>query len=255
MKRKKITEVVITGRDKDILRFLSSGPALLSEILTVLKRMGWQKITKSALLNRLADLRKSGYVMSNCYHNITGPERYSLYALNKKARLVLNSIGYLPEHVRLGLPDKSEASHEIAVTSIVRAIKKEANKTGYGFSIMDEKTLKQRFQKTKGQAFPDLLVKLILNVAGAEKEKAIYIEYDNGTIYAAEVLEKVIKQHRFTMILCATTERLNALKRIFSKADEWVNTNVVFCLLSDFYENGFLGTSFITPQGDRARIV
>lgn len=253
MKRKRI-DAAITDRDKDILRFLSSGPALLSELLTALKRMKWQ-VTKAALLIRLSVLRKCDYIISKYYYNRTGLGRYSLYALTKRSLDVLVSAGYMREHVRLGLPDKIEVSHEIAVTSIVRAIKKEASKTGYGFSIMDEKTLKQRFRKSKGRKFPDLLVRLIFNIAGAEKEKDIYVEYDNSTTYAVEVLEKVVEHKNVTLILCPTSERLNTLKRVFGKSDDWVNANVIFGLLSDFYETGFLGTNFTTPQGDKATII
>lgn len=258
-KRNKKTAIVITERDINILRFLSSGCATFEQILHALKTIYKMPGSGPALKKRLCLLRQSGYIMSRRYP-AEKHKRYVLYSLAKPGvdRLVMH--GYAIERIRWGLPDPAYAVHEMAVTEIVRAIRRESARHLYDFSIFDEVALKTIAPSAK--VFPDLLVKLVFNVGGKEIEKRIAIEYDNGTEYAVNLVNKIKRliDKYPVIILSRTSERIDTLKKVFSKIsnttkDENLKLKVFFALLEEFYRSGFLNTTFTNCENKKGKIL
>jgi hypothetical protein len=256
---KKQASVHISERDIDIFRVLSSGCTALPILLSAMKKRNeYRGLTKSSLIIRLCRLRKAKYIESRRYQNRDGAGWFTIYSLNKPAVEILVKNGYARERIRSGLPSDYTVSHEIAVTETIRAIKKEAAKMQYSFSIFDESTLKKIADRPKpNKVFPDLLVKLTFDVSGEQKAKTIAIEFDNGTIHAIDVVRKVKALNRPTIILCNITERINTLRRVFANAnDNTLNNQVCFGLLhEDFYHNGLMRSNFISVSGKRASII
>lgn len=248
-KHKKIT-VAITERDINIFRFLSSGCATFTQIQNALKVIYKMPVSAVALRKRLSFLQAGGYILSKKYYSNKG---YVLYTLEEPAIDILVQNGYAVERIRWGLPHPALAVHELAVTEIVRTIRRDAAKNLYDFSIFDEKILRKIAPEAK--SYPDLIVKLVFNVAGKTIEKNIAIEYDNGTQYAIDMVQKVRNIKYPVIILSRTADRINVLKKVFLKAEDKLHNRVFFTLLSEFYKAGLLNSEFTTVTGKIGKII
>jgi hypothetical protein len=250
-RRIKKIAVAITERDLNIFRFLSSGCATFVQIQNALKTIYKMPISAGALRKRLSLLQAAGYIVSKKYYDKN--KGYTLYTLEEPAIDELVRQGYAIERIRWGLPHPTFAVHELAITEIVRTIRREAAKQLYDFSIFDEKVLRKIAPDAK--SYPDLIVKLVFNIAGKRIEKSLAIEYDNGTQYAIDVVQKIRNIKYPVIILSKTSDRIDVLKRVFSKADEKLNNRVFFGLLTEFYKSGLLNTEFTTASGKVGKII
>jgi len=249
-KHKKIA-VAITERDINIFRFLSSGCATFTQIQNALKVIYKMPVSAVALRKRLSLLQAGGYIVSKKYYSEN--KGYVLYTLEEPAIDILVQNGYAVERIRWGLPHPAFAVHELAVTEIIRTIRRDAAKNLYDFSIFDEKVLKKIAPDAKG--YPDLIVKLVFNVAGKTIEKSIAIEYDNGTQYAIDIVQKVRNIKYPVIILSRTLDRIGVLKKVFLKAEEKLHNRVFFALLNEFYKAGLLNSEFTTVNGKIGKII
>lgn len=255
----------ISERDKDIFRFLSSGPATIEQINAYLTKIGRGKqfsktTTKDSfptreqklayLYLRLNRLIKAGYVKSKRYNNRSGSGGYALYALTSRSIAVLTEMGHMAEMVRHNLPQPFFVTHELAVTDIVRMIKKESYNRGFELVFLDENILKTTSKENKKKAnYPDLLLKM----RKKEIYKEVAIELDNGTIVVADIVKKLKDTKTVTVVLCMVQKRIDAIRAGFlSRGIE--TTPVCFGLLSDFLKTGLFGTEFITIKNSKAFI-
>ena len=241
--------IAVTERDVDIFRVLSSGPTTFDQLYgTMLRKQLFFK--PQALRKRLHILMTAHYLASRVYHSRNGGHRYSLYALTDQSAGVLVESGYDYHWIRKALPDEYRVTHELAVTEVVRAIKREAGQIDYDVSIRDEMSLKEEKTRRKKTTYPDLLVSIRIVVNKRVTKQEIAIEVDNSTIPPYRVVEKARKLGHMTVYLCMTTQRIDALRRAFSyTGDEKLCNKLVFGLLSDFSSKVFLGTTLINVSG------
>lgn len=193
----------ITERDKDIFRYLSSGPATIAQIaryVNISLKKKYQKAEHEnkagkyidgyqSTLQRLWILKKAGYLQSARYPNRSGKGAESLYALKERAIEVLVAQGYSSETIRAFLPSPYHVAHELEVTDIIRVIKKESYKSNYDVKIVDENNLKRMaIKEGVYKAYPDLAVALTL---GGGKTVHIAVEIDNGSFLPRDMVEKL----------------------------------------------------------------
>jgi hypothetical protein len=259
-KKNKVQGVSITDMDMDIFKYMSSGCATFPELLVFFKQMrdGDKIKYKNTLRARLTRLRRSGYILSREYVSRGGTTRHALYILGESAKYILAESGYPPEKIRGVLPNDYTVSHELAVTSIVRAIKKESEKSNYECQIYDETTLKTiAGGVSKSEFYPDLHVTLKFSMGGEQRNKAVSIEYDNGTLMVSRILKKAREQKGSVIFICATTKRMDDLRSFIGSANDAseLRKRVFFGLLEDIYSNGILGANFQTLVGGKLRII
>lgn len=291
----------LMGRDIDIYRILSSGPATRESLYDTYRKSvlkikdnnlaesdepkGKNKLGKNGLFLRLWRLKKSGYLKSQQYSRRDSKGLFALYALTQdSADILCEHADYKIESIRMALPPKSRVSHDLQVTDVVRAIKREGGRFPYEYLIMDEDWLRKTAQKKK-QSFSDLFARVRLNIGGKETPGNFHIEIDNNTIAPLYVKEKVRKMIYPTLILCTTSKRKENLrnflkiaydvavgleeidktpdkniKKVNSQKDKYQDKNlkeVYFALTSDFCASnggGFLNTKWETIAGTRAKI-
>jgi hypothetical protein len=281
----------ITPRDLNIFRILSSGPAQLGFIqqqLELFKRGRRSRrqaedpdeadsnpsdisekheakshqiyLARRVLVVRLSQLRKSDLIATRRYRAMTGKGIFTLYSLTPTSRDVLVQDGYAREHIRMVLPHKYGVTHELAVSDIVRSIKREAGAVHYGFSIKDENTLRSESKNRRGR-FPDLLVTLYVpRRQESPLKKVLALEFDNSTEDPDYVVAKAQglanKKKLPSLILCRDSQRIEKLRRRFDElAKEDLRLMVFFSLLSDFISKGFVGTRWLTIDGRAAEVI
>lgn len=251
----------IADMDMDIFKYLSSGCATFPELLAFFKQMrDGDKIKdiNHLLRERLSRLMKNNYILSRKYISRGTIIRNTLYILGEPAKYILAESGYPPEKIRGVLPNDYTVSHELAVTSIVRAIKKESEKSNYECQIYDETTLKTMAGGvSKSEFYPDLHVTMKFSMGGEQRNKAVSIEYDNGTLMVSRILRKAREQKGSVIFICATTKRMDDLKSFIGSANDAaeLSNKVFFGLLEDIYSNGILGANFHTLKGGKLSII
>ncbi len=256
MAKKQGTGVVIGEKDIKIIEYLSCGCATFLDLLGHLKKSykQGQNINHELILRkRLSQLLGAGYIESQIYHVRGSSARQALYILSEPARHMLIESGWHYQKIRGILPNNFTIAHELAVTAIVRAIKKESKRSQYDYRLHDENSLKKvSGGSNKGEFYPDLLVKVMLTISGEQKDKYYYIEYDNGTIPTRDILKKSIKMNSINIFfICATTERMDKLRAGVMNAPvkEKLIKKVFFGLLEDICSMGIYGAKFQAADG------
>src|SRR4030043_2597 len=163
--------VIITERDVNIFKVLSSGASDLTDIKRMLRDVYKTEVTPNALQKRLSLLKKDGYIQSRVYARRNdgikikkeGYEKqedeklnrsnvpFALYALTFLSIAVLVERGYDHNWIRACLPGPPFIKHDEMVREVVRAIKKEAARVGYSFGLVDELNLKRMARKYKSK--------------------------------------------------------------------------------------------------------
>src|SRR5208337_3578169 len=87
--RKQPPLVVVTERDKDMFRILSSGATPYVQLKSIFENMQKKKISDNALWVRLSKLKAANYIASRAYANRTGQGKFALYALTKLSNDIL----------------------------------------------------------------------------------------------------------------------------------------------------------------------
>lgn len=286
--------ICITERDKDLFRYLSSGPATVDQICQFILRVSKtpapehndsdsgketenkkkpqrkQKTdrTKKVVYERLSKLIRSGYIRVGYYTRKDGLGRFALYALsNFSTEYLVDQCNYRLVNIRRQLPTPNAVSHEIAVTGIVRAVKNEAYRSRCGISVIDEIALKKaNSQVGNGKAYPDLLVYLRWSDQLRHKYA---IEIDSSTVPHRDMIYKLTNITAHTLHLCKTMDRVNELRTIYhkmakenpyedqttAKLFKELPERTVFGILSDFQNKAVLGNQFVSMKGDLVEIV
>lgn len=258
----------ITERDKDIFRILSSGPATfpyLKHSLNLMRKES-QKTSDMALRRRLSQLVKEKYIASRKYGMGDIRSMRTLYAVTPMSVEVLTGMGYAVERIRAGLPGKPFVTHELAVTDVVRRIKREGAELKFEYVFTDERTLRQMSKGLRRRKlYPDLFVKLSWSEGSEKKRLTLNIEVDNSTILARYVIGKVKRMAFPTLILCMTRDRIEILKKaselewkgMSEKEKDAFYRKIFFGLISDFTgrQGGFAGTNWETFKGENAYII
>lgn len=247
-KRKKRLSV-ITDRDMDIFRMLSSGPAVFIQIRLFMERIYRQKMTASALWARLSKLKASGHIQSRRYAGRETHGMFSLYSLTPLSIELLVNAGYPPGGIRAMLPDDSMVAHDMLVTDIVRTIKRDGVGL-YEYQLTDKNTLKQALNKSGD--YPDLHLRLSFDPKKNHNVKIYGIEVDLGAALPAGIVGKVKQLPNHTLILCRTAGRVESLKRAFAANENqtW-SDKVYFGELPDFIRNGLIGANWVNTKGER----
>jgi hypothetical protein len=232
--------VIITDRDINIFKVLSSGASDLTDIRRMLRDVYKTEVTSNALQKRLSLLKKDDYIQSKVYAKrndgirakTEGYEKqeneklmktnstFALYALTVLSIAVLVERGYDHNWIRASLPGPPFIKHDEMVREIVRAIKREAARVGYSFGLVDELNLKKMASKYKSKEnLPDLLVRLTLDIGSEKIIKRYNLEVDNNTISPSYMVDKVLKSKRRTLIICNDSKtRMEAFLRAFKAA-------------------------------------
>ena len=257
--------VTVTERDKDIFRALSSGATTFLQLKSIMEKMHKKKLPERVLRVRLAKLKSANYITSRAYANRNGQGKFALYVLTKLSSDILCDVGYPPGSIRCTLPNDYMVAHDLMVTETVRAIKKEGANI-YLYEIWDDNVLKKRkylmkpIEKVrhkknikKGEAFPDLYVRITLERKGRRQVHSYDMEIDNNTEMPAVVVDKARRHFNTTIILCTLTSRIDSLRRTcVALGDPDLRNKVYFALISDFSANGFLESNWIDAEGTRA---
>ena len=153
----------VMQRDLDIFKVLTFGPALILEMLAMLKKeYGHEKLTLAALRQRLFRLIRAGYIVSRRYR--TSKSGLALYSMREKAIEALAMADVPIEKVRVELPSKHTIEHELAVTRVLRSIHRERGRCRYRYDYVSENILRQKAgqndTKGKDHFFADLLVRI-----------------------------------------------------------------------------------------------
>lgn len=260
--------MAVTDRDVDILKVLSSGPSTSAQVRTLLSKIYRHDMSSQALCNRLAALKKDGLVISQNYRDrskegtslkkgVAPKWSHRLYALDEGAAETLSKFGYTRDKIRQGLPSPLMVTHDLMVTEVVRAIKREGSQLCYDYQIFDDKMIKTIDFKKNYHAIPDLAVGLKFIINKEHKIRTVAVEVDNDTEVPARVFRKVL-QHRvepLVLFICPTLKRLGALQSYMGRQGEFTRTlrsqnvitvkdSVYFAVFSDFCEHGFFETDF-----------
>lgn len=264
MKAKKISSkkktgrrlVVVTDRDMDIFRMLSSGPAAFAQIKIFMEKIYRRKMTNDVLRKRLSKLKAGGYLDSRSYSSREFQGRFSLYALTALSVRQLVKAGYPAGSLRTRLPDDFALEHEMLVTDAVRAIKREGART-YEFQLTDKHVLREVFSDSKkNRVFPDLHVRLALDIKDKTVFRSFDIEIDDITVLPAKVIERAAGFKKPFLILCTLAQRITALKRTFAAyGNPGMSEQVFFGMLQIFVERGFSGTDWINAKGEKVSIL
>jgi len=309
--------VQLNSKDTDIFRVLSSGATSYLDIVLILEKVykytiikekgeigdrsseagemekhrpgrkrfagtNEKQITSKGLKNRLSELKREGYIVSDIYPRSDGPGVFALYALTPLSMAELINQGYDNNWIRSNLPKLNFIAHDKIVTETVRAIKREAGRTGYDFGIVDENRLREMYIKgNRSKAlYPDLFVRITLHAGSEQITKRLNIEIDNNTLRPEAIADKVKKLDHKTIILCTNMQRIESLRRTFTavlnqeerdrifrykhgksrgkgveKKDLPLEKKVMFALANDFHNNGLLRTNFISVDNDPVCII
>ncbi|MEW6587403.1 MAG: hypothetical protein AB1442_17565 [Nitrospirota bacterium] len=232
--------VIITDRDIDIFKILSSGASDLTDIRRMLRDVYKTEVTPNALQKRLFLLKRDDYIQSKTYarkndgirvknegyENREGAKSmktnvpFALYALTVLSIAVLVDKGYDHNWIRASLPGPPFIRHDEMVREVVRAIKREAGRVGYSFGLVDELNLKKMASKYKTKEnLPDLLVRLTLDIGSEQIIKRYNLEIDNNTISPSHMVDKVLTSKRKTLIICNDSKsRMESFLRAFKSA-------------------------------------
>ena len=283
--------MAITERDILIFKVLSSGPAKLSVIKDLLTKIYKEDIDSEALRVRLYALRQQKYVQAKRYvprgivklrykdkklrqEGMTNKEGsqnkrqmmaqnklngwgHTLYALTEGAVEWLGMVGYTRDKIRIGLPGQFFVAHELMVTDIVRAVKREASQLRYDFQIYDENTIRALDFGKKHKSFPDLVVILRFIVDGQYKMRTVAVEIDNDTEVPAAVFVKMIKHiEPIILVLCPTSQRIVKLQQFIIKQTDFdLMHKVFFGNVNDFSANGFFDSELLTIVNSPANFI
>ncbi len=309
--------VQLNNKDIDIFRVLSSGATSYLDIVLILEKVykysiikekekignrssetgemekrkpgrkrfagtNEKQITSKGLKNRLNELKREGYIVSDIYPRSDGPGVFALYALTPLSMAVLINQGYDNNWIRSNLPKLNFVAHDKIVTETVRAIKREAGRTGYDFGIVDENRLREMYIKgNRSKAlYPDLFVRITLHAGSEQITKRLNIEIDNNTLRPEAIADKVKKLDHKTIILSTNMQRIESLRRTFTavlnqeerdrifrykhgksrgkgveKKDLPLEKKVMFALANDIHNNGLLRTNFISVDNDPVCII
>jgi hypothetical protein len=218
-------------------------------------------MTPDQLGNRLRALKKDGCVVHQNYRDRSkdGNPRahkftHRLYALDEGAVETLTKVGYTRDKIRLGLPPPLLVTHELMVTDVVRALKREGSQLSYDYQILDDRAIKSIDVLKKYGSIPDLSVALRFIVDNEHKRRLIAIEVDNDTEIPPVIFNKLIKHkvEPIILITCKSLKRLDNLQTYLHKQVAYaaVMEKVFFAILSDFCKNGFFDTDFINVRGN-----
>jgi hypothetical protein len=229
--------VVITERDVNIFKVLSSGASNLKDIRRMLRDVYKTEVTPNALQKRLSLLRKDDYIRSRVYarenDGKSGKKKgygkqvgenlnrniipFALYTLTVLSIAVLVERGYDHNWIRAYLPGASFIEHDEMVREVVRAIKREAARVGYSFGLIDELNLKRMARRYRSKEnLPDLLVRITLDVGSKQIVKRYNLEIDNSTESPSYLVYKVLRSKRKTLIICNNSKsRMEAFLRAF----------------------------------------
>jgi hypothetical protein len=285
---------MVTDRDIDIFKTLVNGPCTLKQIHYELNSMGrrdqksdddrgdayGRKSTKTAVEKRLSRLRKGGYIVSRSYLDTKNGGVVALHVLGQPAlqELVVGH-GFKVNHIRNMLPSPERAAHDLMVTSLVKAVRAEAARSGFEVDYEDENWLKSTLGgPRKGMSYPDLYVKLTFKVSGGLKRVAhIGLEIDNLTMSHRRMFQKAkyIFQERqwHNMILSNKRIRCDNLRQSFySYVEREIHTSAkigrmgkgnpeslyrcaYFATIGSFISKGFLSTRWLTIGGTEMEVI
>ncbi len=247
---------VITERDMDIFRMLSSGPATFIQIRLGMEKIYKREMSEAVLWTRLSKLKGSRYIKSRRYASSEGQGRFSLYSLSLLSIGLLVKAGYPAGSLRAGLPDDVALAREMRVTTVVRAIKKEGARL-YEYQIADKRTLKQAAEGAGKAACPDLHVRLIFHASGKRLVRVFDMEIDDGAVLPAHAARRISRLSPHTVVvLCAVEQRMDAVRRaVVSRHSPNIPGKLFFGLLSDFARNGFMGTGWLDAGGRSTTLI
>lgn len=239
----------VTARDLKIFEFLVDGPATVDQIQAHLYKNLYQldrNKLKKVIYERLSKLIRSNYIQAKHYVNRNGSGRYALYSLTEfSSEILVREKNYSIETIRCTLPAPFHVTHELEVTGIIRAIKKENCRSNYEVKIMDENALKATaITRNVFKAYSDLTLAITFP---SGKTVHITVEMDNGSFLAKDMIEKVChicmpfvhqkvpkdtpqdilnrmaKAARPVIIVCTEQLRINALKLAFKRKYDPLN--------------------------------
>ena len=248
--------MLITDRDVDIFRMLSSGPASFVQIRLFMEKIYKHQMSESVLWTRLSKLKRSGYVES-CRYVSREQGRFSLYALTRLSTALLAKAGYPAGGLRAELPDDCSVAHEMSVTDVVRAVKREGFRL-YEYQMADRNILEQAYAgKKRSHAYPDLHVRLTLDQSGKRQTRVYDIEIDDCTMLPLQVVGRAGMMSHTTLVLCLTAQRVDALRRALAASEDRgrLSGRIFFCMLSDFIKSGFAGTEWTDADGNKTTLI
>ena len=247
--------VVITERDMDIFRVLSSGPAPFIQLRLLMERICKRKMSDGVLWTRLSKLKRSGYVASRRYAGREEHGRFSLYSLSPLSVELLVRSGYPAGSVRSALPDELTITREMHITDIVRTIKREGSHL-YEYQLTERNIIKKLMQGKKASAYPDLHARLVFESRGNRTVRLFDIKVDSGIEIPAVIVEESRGLPHSILVLTAFDWRIDALRRAFAAfGDRKLQDRVIFGLLPDFTRNGFAGTGWSDVRGEGVRLI
>jgi hypothetical protein len=283
---------MITPRDIDIFKTLVSGPSTFKHILQELNSMGrrdpkseddrgesyGRKTTTAALKVRLLKLGRQGYITSRRYWDRQKGGVIALYVLGHPAlEELVSSHGYKVNHIRNMLPSPDKGTHEMLVTSLVRAVRREALRNDFDLDYEDENWLKSTLGgPKKGMSYPDLYVKLVFKMGGGLRHAAhLGLEIDNLSMSHRRMFDKAryIFQERkwYNMILSNKRIRCDSLQQSFFKyvdqeirraskmgkqgSPENLYRCAYFTTTGNFITKGILSTKWLTIGGTEMEII
>ena len=245
---------MIKTSDVRIIEALSSGAATVRWLQNNFKN----EFEQNELYQRLNSLKKAGFVESVLYNDFSGNGKsYALYVLTEHgAGFLVREKAYEMEKIRTAIPSVHTVAHELAVTDVVRTIKRESIDLNYDLKYADEALVKKMhaFWKIKGPQ-PDLLVVIDLSRAGRPDVRTFAVEVDMGTQLKVSILDKVEKMQYRTLMLCSRKPRIDKLMIAFAPHEK-LHSKIAFANLHDFCtrRGGLIGTDFITPDGRKFQI-
>jgi DNA-binding PadR family transcriptional regulator len=207
-----------------------------------------------AVYQRLRRLTQSEFINTRRYYSQKNNRTFSLYALSEAGCQVLMArTTVTTDQIRMNLPASHTVDHELAVSSVLRTLKKESSWLECELQFIHEDALRQSTTTArKKQNFPDLFV----SIRNAENLAVIQFEVDMGSIPPRQILAKTKEFKELTIFLCQSKTRIAQLQRMFEEQSAKFNRTVFFADLEQFCRenSGISGTDLISIGNIRGRI-
>lgn len=229
--------IIVTPRDINIFERLACGPASFASLRTHFKKSDGKPCSQQMVSKRLHKLSGLGYLKKVAY-----PFKPSLiyYLGDMGSQYLISNLNYEPERIRTHIVKKDNLAHELIITEIVKAIKKEESKALYEVNFLyDDHYQRQLSTREKGVLFPDLCVSISTSIG---TKYTYYIEVDTGKRSSKLLVEKIKYYKHKILLITPTSKRRSTLQNsIISSNDESLIPRIGLAVFGDIVKDGLVG--------------
>jgi hypothetical protein len=203
------------------------------------------KLSDKSLYKFLSLLRKNNLIQSARYFDRTKRKNFTLYANTEDSiDILIKESGYPYDHIRSPyLPGRFAFWHDMALTEVVRTIKRYGQIYSYQYGFIDEFALRRATteKSKKGDQFPDLKLRI------KTREGNVYffrIEVQRSRDRVMDFAKKLSKSKN-NLVLYSDRR----LIRDLADTHIFIRDNAIFVSIDDFISNGIFEAKWLSCTG------